>query len=204
MEITIKKTIGLQHTLTAIIRVQAFKNQAPYFSVTGEERENGIVTSWGCLHELLVEHFPELAPLIRWHLWSVEGSMHYVANAVYHLGWCGWWDKASIGNFLRSVVWGVLPEERDQRESWFALRDSLMLNHVEGLWNTALGWYASDHFPYLVEYAAEKKSEISSYLLARLPRVLEVMFSDLEVFAQAQGQAPGAITEAMQAPYKES
>lgn len=38
----------------------------------------------GCLHADIAEVFPELAHLIRWHLCSTEGPMHYVANTVYH------------------------------------------------------------------------------------------------------------------------
>lgn len=37
----------------------------------------------GCLHEDIVEVFPELEPLIKWHLCSTDGPMHYIANAVY-------------------------------------------------------------------------------------------------------------------------
>lgn len=42
--------------------------------------------SCGCLHDDIAKHFPELAPLIKWHLVSSDGPMHYVANVVYHAG----------------------------------------------------------------------------------------------------------------------
>ena len=42
----------------------------------------------GCLHEEIEEVFPELAPLIKWHLVSTDSPMHYVANAVYHASDC--------------------------------------------------------------------------------------------------------------------
>ena len=38
----------------------------------------------GCIHEDIAKHFPELAPLIKWHLTSSDGPMHYIANTVYH------------------------------------------------------------------------------------------------------------------------
>ncbi len=38
----------------------------------------------GCQHELVREFFPELAHLLKWHLSSTDGPMHYVANTVYH------------------------------------------------------------------------------------------------------------------------
>jgi hypothetical protein len=46
----------------------------------GQWRESG----GGCCHELVAKHFPELAPLIKWHLVSSDGPMHYIANTVYH------------------------------------------------------------------------------------------------------------------------
>jgi hypothetical protein len=38
----------------------------------------------GCCHEMIAEVFPELEPLIKWHLVSTDSPMHYVANTVYH------------------------------------------------------------------------------------------------------------------------
>lgn len=38
----------------------------------------------GCCHDEVAKHFPELAPLIKWHLCSSDGPMHYLANTVYH------------------------------------------------------------------------------------------------------------------------
>jgi hypothetical protein len=40
----------------------------------------------GAAHEEIARVFPELAPLIKWHLCSTDGPMHYVANAVYLAG----------------------------------------------------------------------------------------------------------------------
>ena len=40
----------------------------------------------GCCHEEIAKHFPELAPLIKWHFTSSDGPMHYVANTLYHAG----------------------------------------------------------------------------------------------------------------------
>lgn len=61
------------------------------FAITGEvvdpsvKRDRGIVAC-GCLHDEIAKAFPELAPLIRWHLVSTDGPMHYVANTVYMAG----------------------------------------------------------------------------------------------------------------------
>ncbi len=59
------------------------------FSITGEiyQRAKGnnlwMEDSSGCVHEEIAEHFPELAPLIKWHLTSTDGPLHYVENTMY-------------------------------------------------------------------------------------------------------------------------
>jgi len=52
------------------------------FSITADIRGRGIDMG-GCLHDEIREHFPELAHLIRWHLVSTDGPMHYIANTTY-------------------------------------------------------------------------------------------------------------------------
>lgn len=51
---------------------------------TKESRRMRDIAAGGCMHEEIANVFPELAPLIRWHLVSTDSPMHYVANAVYH------------------------------------------------------------------------------------------------------------------------
>lgn len=40
----------------------------------------------GCCHEQIAKHLLALAPLIKWHLTSTDGPMHYEVNTVYHAG----------------------------------------------------------------------------------------------------------------------
>jgi len=58
------------------------------FSITGEiqEARDGVWkdSSFGQLHADIAKHFPQLAPLLKWHLCSSDGPMHYLANTVYH------------------------------------------------------------------------------------------------------------------------
>lgn len=62
------------------------------FAITGVIARGGRFNndnSWeafGCLHEDIAATFPELAHLIPWHLTSSDGPMHYIANALYHVG----------------------------------------------------------------------------------------------------------------------
>lgn len=61
------------------------------FAITGDvwemnERGRRVDIAGGCLHEDIAKAFPELAPLIRWHLFDQSGPMHYIANTVYNAG----------------------------------------------------------------------------------------------------------------------
>lgn len=38
----------------------------------------------GCCHDTIEKMFPELAPLIKWHLVGADSPMHYIANTIYH------------------------------------------------------------------------------------------------------------------------
>lgn len=53
------------------------------FAITGETRVNGKWDSCGCLHELIEKKFPHYRHLIKWHLVSSDGPMHYIANTTY-------------------------------------------------------------------------------------------------------------------------
>jgi hypothetical protein len=59
----------------------------------------------GCLHSEIAEYFPELAPLIRWHLCSSDGPMHYIANTVYHVG------KQDLNAARATAIW---PDATDE------------------------------------------------------------------------------------------
>lgn len=69
-----------------------YHNGHETFSITGETQlYNRALDIWredsgGCIHDVLARHFPELAPLIKWHLVSTDGPMHYIANTIYLAG----------------------------------------------------------------------------------------------------------------------
>jgi post-segregation antitoxin (ccd killing protein) len=50
------------------------------FSITVDGGERFV----GCCHDFISTHWPEYAHLIKWHLCSTNGPMHYIANTVYH------------------------------------------------------------------------------------------------------------------------
>lgn len=49
------------------------------FSITASGR-------WfsGCCHDLIRETWPEYSNIIKWHLTSIDGPLHYIANTLYH------------------------------------------------------------------------------------------------------------------------
>lgn len=54
-----------------------------YSTTTGRFTDSNLLFG-GCCHDDIREHFPELAHLLRWHLCSTDGPLHYVANTLYH------------------------------------------------------------------------------------------------------------------------
>lgn len=83
---------GVTYKITAKVRHDdQCGNGHNTFSITGEiyrKAGNGswVDDSFGCIHEQIAEHFPDLAPFIKWHLTSTDEPMHYVANTVYQAG----------------------------------------------------------------------------------------------------------------------
>lgn len=68
-------------------------NRHECFSITGEywtaedrKRNTREPSGCGCIHEEIAAAFPELARLIKWHLTSTDGPMHYIGNTIYHAG----------------------------------------------------------------------------------------------------------------------
>jgi hypothetical protein len=42
--------------------------------------------SGGCIHEEITKAMPELSPLVKWHLVSSDGPMHYLAGTIFAAG----------------------------------------------------------------------------------------------------------------------
>lgn len=88
-KIGFKKDLGNGRTITATVRHDdECGNGHNSFSITGEIRNSKLrgpdkVEMCGCIHEEIMQHFPDLVPLIKWHLTSTDGPMHYVSNALY-------------------------------------------------------------------------------------------------------------------------
>jgi hypothetical protein len=94
---------GNPETLIATVRYDDdCGNGHNTFAITGEVytkggcRRDGKTThatgkvlywsSGGCIHDDIAKRLPDLAPLIKWHLVSADGPLHYIANTVYFAG----------------------------------------------------------------------------------------------------------------------
>ena len=67
--------------------------------ITCDIYERGRDVGGGCQHELVVKVKPDLADLIKWHLTSTDGPLHYVANTMY------WADKGDLDAARNTAVW---------------------------------------------------------------------------------------------------
>lgn len=92
-------TYGEHATIRAEVRFDDnCSNGHNSFAITADIRDSRYrgargELAGGCCHDEIAAAFPELAPLIRWHLTSSDGPMHYIANTVYHAGNRDHWGK---------------------------------------------------------------------------------------------------------------
>ena len=112
---------GKKYVIEATVRHDdSCKNGHNTFSITGEMVDGSWRRhSFGCIHEEIAEHFPELRHLLKWHLCSTDGPLHYVANTVYHAGDRDHWGKANgkqrdLDAARRSAIW---PDATDEQLS---------------------------------------------------------------------------------------
>lgn len=74
------------------------------FAITGDvyatDKRSRAPIAAGCLHEDIAKAFPELAPLIMWHLTSSDGPMHYLANTLYFCDIA----RTAVGELRRSAL----------------------------------------------------------------------------------------------------
>lgn len=91
-------------------------NRHNSFAIVGDVRsKNGREIAFGRLHDDIAQAFPELAGLIKWHLSSTDGPMHYVSNTLYWLGYQGYCGEGennppSIEHARSTAVWPDMPE----------------------------------------------------------------------------------------------
>lgn len=87
---------------------------------TNESRRRNDVAAGGCLHEEIVKVFPELEPLIKWHLMQTDGPMHYVSNTVFRAGNRDCWGRVKNEPyaFEQRITFGTSPMTHSYREAF--------------------------------------------------------------------------------------
>jgi len=86
---TLVKDYGPGAQLTASVRHDdECGNGHNTFAITGEvittvSKRHHDIAAGGCLHDDIARLFPELAPMIKWHLTSTDEPMHYIQNTLY-------------------------------------------------------------------------------------------------------------------------
>jgi len=103
---------GTKYRIRAEYGLRKIGDQAPYFSITGEidrQARNGrwVEDCGGCIHGEIAKLFPKLRPLIRWHLCSKKGPMHYLANSKYWFG-VGEYSERNLDYFKSTCVYGAV------------------------------------------------------------------------------------------------
>lgn len=104
--------------------ITAYINKANKRTANNVDVRERDMLAGGCLHDEISKHFPQLAHLIKWHLTSSDGPMHYLANTLYMAGEkdcrgyraeeaCSWdkvvrfvgfpieWQPRNCGGFMR-------------------------------------------------------------------------------------------------------
>ena len=98
-----------KHRIKVIAELHSLGGQTPHFSITGEVDRQAKNNRWmpflsGCIHEEILEQFPQLQPLVDIHLSDENGvPMHAYANAGYWAGQTKWqeMDLVKLSKHLR-------------------------------------------------------------------------------------------------------
>ena len=70
----------------------------------------------GCCHDLVREVWPEYSHLIKWHLVSTDGPLHYLANTLFHM------KEGNLEYARSSAVAPNATEEQLSDEQWLRSR----------------------------------------------------------------------------------
>lgn len=109
---------GKNYRITATLRFDdECKNGHETFSITGDIIQGKHFEAGGCIHDDISHHFPQLVPLIKWHLVSTDGPMHYIANTIYHV------QQGRLDYARDTAVW---PEATDAELLATNLKDALI------------------------------------------------------------------------------
>lgn len=99
---------GRKHRIVVTAELHSIGDQEPYFSITGDIHWQAANNRWvfvagGCIHDEIIEHFPELEPLVAIHLSNQDGvPLHAYENAAYWAGATKWQER-NIGSLAKHL-----------------------------------------------------------------------------------------------------
>ena len=112
---------GETHTMRVNIRFDdRCKNGHQDFSVTCDIYLRTRDVGGGAAHEEIARVFPELEPLIKWHLMSTDGPMYYVSNTVFRAGNRDCWGlvKNEPYSYEQRITFGTSPMTHSYRKAF--------------------------------------------------------------------------------------
>ena len=107
----------LKMTVTAEL-VKREGNSYPYYSITGQiakadKRFRDPIVTCGAIHDEILKHFPNLAPLVLVHLSAADGQpLHAEANARYWAGLSTYPDGSPMGEYKPQMLADHLQADR--------------------------------------------------------------------------------------------
>lgn len=104
------------------------RNGHDTFAITGEILNNqGEEVAGGCIHDEITEHFPELAGVIKWHLCSTDGPLHYLANTLYLAGDkdCNGRQKGEVARQKKVLLFENVPITHELGQDFLGWLDSV-------------------------------------------------------------------------------
>ena len=91
-----------------------------YRTPSGKRKGRREMVAGGCIHDEIAAHFPKLAPLIKWHLTSTDGPMHYYKNVIYLAGDRDCWGtrKGEVRQTETRITFGENPILHSPGSNW--------------------------------------------------------------------------------------
>ena len=161
---------GTRKTIIVSVRFDDdFKNGHNTFAITGEiwnPKHPGDSETAGCIHDEIRKHFPELRHLIKWHLCSTDGPMHYPGNVTYLAGDRDHWgllkgEPHPGPQHQETVLYvGNSPVPQKLKRAFWRWAQA-RLDFMDKALKTNPDYY--DFEPVAVEYATSGSSSSSSY-----------------------------------------
>lgn len=168
VKILTKTGLPNRGVLKAKAELASIGNQAPYFSITADLLEHGREVAGDCMHDEVAEHFPQFAPYIRWHLTSIDGPMHYLANAIYHAGfYLGMESNRNLDHLKSTIVYGAVESDAsvDLEKLDASSLQSFLVNRFPALMRQ---FQADMNTLFDKEVVTETPSELAPYTGAKL------------------------------------